>query len=571
MRIAALLPLFSALALVAWTAGCGVTPEPLETGQIDAVTVQQANLAVMDQEPISGPVTLYEAMARALKYNLDYKVEMMQEQLRGGELILASTELLPRVSASAGRSDRDSYSMSGELNLDTGVETEPDKISQDRKVDVADISFSWNVLDFALSYVRARQAANQYLIAQETKRKVIQRTLEDTRTAYWRAYSADRLVKKLRALETRVQGAIQNARALSTSGDMSAVTALTYERELVQIRLLAQKLDSDLSLAKAQLSTLMNVPPGTNFTLSDEGSAVPSPAILALSGKEMVAEAMFNRSELHELEYQKRINQDEVTAALLELLPGLQGFIGDNVSSDSFLLNPNWVGWGVTAAWNLIKVAQLPAKMKSIEAQDNVLDGQSLAMTMVVMTQVYVSRIRYAHFIKELEIARNYNDVQSKLTAHVRAEAAAGRIGEQIVIREEMNALVAKVKHDIALANMHTGAANIFASLGLDLQATEIDQELDVKSLAARLRDLWADRAAVSARGRYLLEIAGKKSAAQRQTVEVERRATQEAMYKSRTDQIRRDQELLDAWRRGGGPPRAEDSKGVAGEGAVRG
>ncbi len=345
MRIGRLLPMVSVLALAAHGAGCGLTPEALDAEQVAELTTAQAARVSAEQEPLSGPVSLYEAMARALKYNLDYRVELMQEQLRGGELIMAATELLPRAEATSGHSERNNFLSSGELDLPTGIETEPEVVSQDKKLDVADISFSWHILDFALSYVRARQAADQYLISTEMKRKVIQRTLEDTRTAYWRAYSADRLIRRIRNIEGRVQGAILNAQNLSRRGDMSPVTALTYERELIDIRILAQKLESDLNLAKSQLASLMDIPPGTYFTLAGDETDLPSPAMLDLSGKEMIAEALFNRAEIRDLEYKRRINEGEVAAALLELLPGLQVYTGDDWSSNSFFLHNEWTGW----------------------------------------------------------------------------------------------------------------------------------------------------------------------------------------------------------------------------------
>lgn len=554
MRVSRLPQLVSALALTAYCAGCGITPEPLDPIEVSALAGAHAERVTAGQEPISGPISLFDAMARALKYNLDYRVEIMQEQLRGGEVILAGAELLPRAAANAGFSERNNFLTTGELDIPTGIELPPETVSQDRKLDTADITFSWHILDFALSYVRARQASNKYLIAQELKRKVIQRTIEDTRTAFWRAYSADRLVRKLRGLEGRVQQAIANAQSLSKRGDMSPLTALTYERELIEIRQLAQKLENDLNLAKSQLAALMDVPPGTAFSLAADVSELPSPAMLDLSGQEMIAEAVFNRAEIRELAYKRRINDAEVAAALLDLLPGLQIYTGDNYESNSFLLHPEWTAWGAKAAWNLIKITQLPARYRAVDAQDDVLDQQALAMTMVVMTQVYVSRIRYRHFVKELEISRNFFDVQAKLTEHVRAEAAAGKVSEQILIREEMNELIADVKRDIALANTHTGAANVFASMGLDLQADEINDSLDVKTLGKHLRALWADRSAVSARGQYLLELEKAKAEARRAAEEEARRIKQEAMLKAREEQLQRQQAQYDAWRgRGGG------------------
>ena len=59
-------------------AGCAIYPEPLTTAELsDAASANAAHVA-SDQEPVTRSISLYEAMARALKYNLDFRVEMMQ-------------------------------------------------------------------------------------------------------------------------------------------------------------------------------------------------------------------------------------------------------------------------------------------------------------------------------------------------------------------------------------------------------------------------------------------------------------------------------------------------------------
>ena len=47
--------------------------------------------------------------------------------------------------------------------------------SSEKNVFSADLSLSWNVLDFGLSYIRAKQAADDVLIAEEERRRVANR------------------------------------------------------------------------------------------------------------------------------------------------------------------------------------------------------------------------------------------------------------------------------------------------------------------------------------------------------------------------------------------------------------
>ncbi len=490
---------------VASLAGCTIAPSRLTEAQISHLAGLQAGQVTANQEPISGALTLYDAMARALKYNLDYRVEMMQQSLRGAEAALASADMLPKLVANAGWSGRDSYVSSARLDPSTGRETPPQVTASDKDLRTADITFSWNILDFALSYARAQQASDKYLIAEAGKRKVIHRILEDTRTAYWRAVSADRMVRKLRQLDGRLDRAISNARLQGVEGASSPITALTYERELVQIRVKVEQLQRELKLAKAQLAALVDVAPGVEFSLAEQDDRT-LPALMTMSASEMVAEALFNRPELREIAYQRRINEREATAALLELLPGLRLYASANEDSNSFLLNEHWVMMGASAAFNLMKVVSLPARRTAIEMQDGVLDQKSLAATMVVMTQVYVSRIRYRHFVEELETAQRFRAVQAKLVEQIRAQVKVGSVGEQTLIREEMNALLAEVRRDIAYANVQNAAANIYVSLGLDLQAGDVNHALGVKQLAGHLKTSYGNRTVLSERARFLTE-----------------------------------------------------------------
>ena len=190
---------------------------------------------------------------------------------------------------------------------------------------------------------------------------------------------------------------------------------------------------------------------------------------------------------------------------LLELLPGFQIFADTNYSSNDFLFNNNWVNWGAKASWNLLRAVQYPAKRRVIEAQEELLDARSLALTMAVMTQVHVSRARFHHSYKELLTAQEYLGVQRKLVGLMRNEADADRIGEQTLIREEMNTLVAQVKYDIAYANLQNAFANVYASMGQDPYAHDFDLKQSTKGLATSLRQLWFERGDFGAKGRIRL------------------------------------------------------------------
>ena len=246
---------------------CAVSPDPLTQEELAIASADYSARAAAGQEPISKPIDLYEAMARALKYNLDHHVEIVQTALRVAELDLSHFSLLPNAVANTGYAERDNFSASSSLNLVTKEPNFGASTSQEKRLTTRDITFSWSILDFGLSYVRARQAADKVLIAEEARRKAVHRLVEDVRTAYWRAVSSERLMTRLRALEGRTQKALQSSRTLSAGGESSPITQLTYERELVEMKRTLQELERDLSIAKSQLAALMNLTPGTRFSI----------------------------------------------------------------------------------------------------------------------------------------------------------------------------------------------------------------------------------------------------------------------------------------------------------------
>ena len=164
-----------------------------------------------------------------------------------------------------------------------------------------------------------------------------------------------------------------------------------------------------------------------------------------------------------------------------------------------FLLHSEWVNWGAKASWNLMKVFSYPARREVVDLQDDMLRQRSLAVTMAVMTQVHVSRIRFMHAKKELGTAAEYRDVQRRLLEQMRAEAAADRISKQTLIREEMNSLVAEAKYDIAYAQLQNAYANLFSSMGLDPYSWEIDRGQSVSAMSASLKQLWFERGDLNA------------------------------------------------------------------------
>jgi hypothetical protein len=473
--------------------GCTVTPIPIDQKELGGIADDSMSRVASEQEPIHGAIDVNEAIARALKYNLDQRVELMQEAVNLQELKLATYQGLPNVVVNSGYTGRDNVLASSSYSVLSGQQSLEPSTSSDKNSLEADITLSWNVLDFGLSYVRAHQAADKVLIQREARRKALNRIVEDVRTAYWRAIASERLLSRLKALEGKTRRAIADSRALSAERKTSPVVALTYQRELLEIRRQAQQIEGELRIARSQLAALMNVPPDQNFRLADDRSSMGKPPV-DIEPRRLIRIAIMNRPEVRDVAYRLRSNEKELDAALLETLPGIDLFVGPRVSTDSFLYNQNWVGWGAQTSWNLMRVFQYPERKKLVETQSALLDRRQLALTMAIMTQVHVSRARYLHARNELSTASELRSVQRELLGQIVASTTTEQTSEQTLIREEMNTIVSDVRYDLAYATLQNAYANIYASIGLDAYPPVDIERSSVSEIRQALRRTWVGR-----------------------------------------------------------------------------
>ena len=356
-----------------------------------------------------------------------------------------------------------------------------------------DLTLSWDILDFGLSYVRAQQTADEVLIAEENKRAVINRITEDVRTAYWRAVSAQRLRDRALRLQERTAQALADARRAASRGRVAPLPQLTYRRDLLDILNTIHEIDIEFSTAKAQLAALMNIAPDEDFELVIPASAPMAPTIKT-DRAELIYVALRNRPELREISYRQRINILEEDAALLQVFPNLRGFVGLNFDTNDLLFNTTWVGWGARATWNLLNVINYPDRMEAVEVEGELLNTRALALTMAVATQVRVSMARYENTRELFDSRAEYAQVQRDINRQIAAATRAGRTSRQTQLREELNTIVSEILYDRAYADLQSSFANVYASTGLDPFAPDLSGDEPVADLAASLRALWSSR-----------------------------------------------------------------------------
>ena len=184
MKIYLLKPISLILIVAFGLSACSIGVRPIDNKQLLADSKLDIVNSQKDIEPLGSTIDLNEAIARGLKYNLDFKVKQYEEALATDQQSLAALEMLPKVVGTAGYYSRNNDLINYSVNPQTGQSTPQTYLSTDRQIWSTNFALSWNILDFGASYYNARQQGDRMMIALERRRRAMHNLVQDIRTAY---------------------------------------------------------------------------------------------------------------------------------------------------------------------------------------------------------------------------------------------------------------------------------------------------------------------------------------------------------------------------------------------------
>jgi outer membrane protein TolC len=476
----------SSLVLIALLSGCAISPNPLSESERQKIINDDKIAMYLNQEKVSAPITLEEAMARALKYNLDNRLKLMEQALSQHQLDIANFNMLPQLAANAGYFARDNDAGSTSMDLTTGERLDISSTSVDKRYHTADLSFSWNILDFGASYFQAKQQADQTLILEERRRKVVQVMLQQVRQAYWQAVGAQQLEQKINAVMQSAEQALSDSRTAERERLRSPLDSLNYQRQLLDVIRQLEAIRDELLQAKPRLASIMNLPPNEDFKLSSP-SQLLAPSLMTDLVK-MEELALLNRPELVEAQYQERISLQETRKAIARLFPGIEFSAGPQYDSNSFLVNNDWNAASVRVSWNLLNVLNIQNTRAAAKAQVEVARSQRLALNMAVLTQVHVSYREFINRKHQFERSNDMFGVDQRILSHTRNAARSSADSKLQEIRASASALMSELRLYQSYGALQSSYGQILATLGVDLLPQELPSH-DLVTLSKAVQD----------------------------------------------------------------------------------
>lgn len=468
--------------------GCSITPQEIKPQELKKDILLTEEKFKNNDYILNKNITINDAVNLAIKHNLKRKIDLLTIALSDKQLSASNFEMLPELMASGAYSYRNRYSSSYSDNIDPST-NEPINAaagtystSQERISKTSNVTFSWNVLDFGLSYIRAQQMADNYLIANEKARKSMHIIEQEVKYMYYQVLAGDKLIKQLTPLIDDVKDAYKTSNFLSKNKIDNPIHHFTYQRELLEIERTLHFIKKNLLESRTKLSQLMGLKPGTIFKLDDSEINNFELPKLNVSVKLLEQFALENRPELQEARYKERISKNEVNTAILKLLPGVNLSAGYNYDSNKYLQNDNWQMIGLNASWNLFNIFTYDTNKKVAELQEEIAKQEKVALAMAIISQVHISILQFEQAKEEFSINLRYLEVSKSIFDIAEKETLADVNDKLSFIKEKLNYLIANIRVASSYAEVQNAFSNINVSIGKN--SFYKNKDLDKSSLS---------------------------------------------------------------------------------------
>lgn len=452
-------------------AGCASAPPQAISAQAlkDATALDSAALR-KDVEPITQALTLDEAMARALKYNLDRRAKLMEEALALGQVDMSRYDMLPKVLAQAGYSWRDNDRITNSRDMLTGQPSTNRFVSQDRSHNMSELGMTWSLLDVGLGYHGVNQQEARYLVAGEKRRKAMHLLMQDVRTAYWRAASAQVLRDDLSKAVAMADEALADARRSEQERVRNPLESLRFQRQLQENLRLLESIEQELLSAQVDLANLINAPVGQVIRIAQTELKNTAADAVQVPLPKLEEMALSQNADLREQHYNARIAREEVKRTMLKLFPNLTFNYGVKYDSDSYLVNQNWNEAGLQLSFNLMNLITGSKQLQLAEAGVALSDQRRMATHLSVLTQVHLSRLQLIHARNQFDRADAIYVTDKKIADLMRNRQAVQAQSKLDVVSNESAAILSLLRRYQAFNQVQAAENRLMATLGLEPQ-----------------------------------------------------------------------------------------------------
>lgn len=436
--------------------------------------VDMQNMYIDTPSKITRPVDMYMAMALALKYNYTRRLASYRENLIAGNI---SPAALPTLAENLGYENT--------MNSPTSP---------------ADLKVSWNLLDLSSLYYQNSYASPEN-IAKEQTRKVVNNIMLETRSLYWRALAAQRLIPVIDDMSeylVRVVDEINSCIAeLNTKNKAPSTNLLLKKRKYLDTIKQLTDLRKKFDTAQAEFAGLLGFYPSTEIKLAGaEYGNFPIPSLRAKI-QQLEWLALTNRPELKAFDI--TTSEDELKLVIKD---------SDDLNNSDYRQDPNYYNRKWTKASNDLSMNLFEDVRNKDLSTYNSLARQRV--THIVLNQVYLSWGLYQSAVEDyflnMGVATTSEDIAENITIKEGSNKAISHLESARAIIDEANAFLSYI-------DVQEAVGRLYASVGMDAVNLNMLQE-NPSVIAVQIKetlDNWRDGIFSPAVNGAIVKLSGQK------------------------------------------------------------
>jgi outer membrane protein TolC len=448
-------PVIGALACALLISGCATTPEPF-TDQEFAARAARDKRIIAQTVPLDQALYFGTAAAHALANNLDIRLAAFDAVLARGQVDLADLQKLPTLVRNAGYTFRDPPGQTA------------DKVPGDQRRYTFSTELSWSVLDFGISYIRAKQAANDVLVSEERRRRATNSIVNDVRLAFWQAALGDERLPQIRDVTAEIDLAMQQSRKLADIGLQDPLVALNYQQGLLDLRRQLKTYETEVFSGRTRLARLLNVHPQTPIRLQPVRNDREFEALRTIDMTKLEDVALANRAELREADYNVRKTKLDVYGAYAQMLPTFRIRFAQMFDGTTSIEDKNWYEHGYNAAWNILGIYSSFERAQQFQRTVQSIELRRLALSLSVMEQVDISRELLTNLEEDWRLARDTTEVNRRIWDIRKLRLPINESDDLERIRAAVSYVAAQIREDRAYTALQKAYGDMLASIGID-------------------------------------------------------------------------------------------------------
>lgn len=449
--------------------GCSALSVDLAAQRTENLTKDMAVLKTTGGGAVADrALTFQEVLEVALRNNLELRVTEHELEIASRERVAARLDMLPDLTGSAAATRRSDPEIKAVIGAD-GNPSGTSSISEPRSSQTADITLTWNVLDFMTAAIRSGQAEMQRAQLEYRRQKIRQRIAVDLIAAYWRAAAAEDALEYSYNVKRQMERQYERLTASMRDRSVSLLAGKEAQLKLIELSIAIQKLHGNLSTARLELVQLMGLKQSTEIRLQRPDikafiAMLPRPGDLDVKQLEFVA--LRNHPLLFESDLQTLMLQEDTRAAMLSLFPGASLFAGRNYDDNSLLRTNTWNAIGAELSWNLFALPAKFARLEAREAAEARGETERVLVTASVITQVHLGLLDYAIKADRFLLLDDSHKITQDIEGMTDMLRTAGQATDMQYTERLLENLATKLRRDEAVVELFTAYAKLFASVG---------------------------------------------------------------------------------------------------------